>query len=59
MTDKTQTTTEQVDRAADALRRFEQGGKRLNDWASLPKSTKEKWRKKVMVMIKAMESTND
>lgn len=52
------TMQKQIDAAADALRRFEQSSKRLNDWRSLPKSTKEKWREKVRVMTTAMEVAN-
>lgn len=47
----TQTTPEQIDQAADALRRYEQKGKKLNDWICLSKATKEKWRAKVRIVI--------
>lgn len=32
---------------ADALRRLEQSGKRLNEWSALPNATKKKWIAKV------------
>ena len=48
-------TIEQLDAGADALRRHEQSGKRLNDWSTLPRGTKEKWREKVRVAVSAME----
>ncbi len=39
---------------ADALRRFEQGGKNLRLWADLPNATRIKWRKKALVVLDAM-----
>ena len=47
--------TDKLDKGADALRRYEQSGKRLNDWESLPRSTKEKWREKVRIVLSGME----
>jgi hypothetical protein len=52
----TQTTKE---KAADALRRYEQSGKNLNDWKTLPNSTKKKWIERVDVVLSAMETKND
>lgn len=35
---------EEIDAGAQALRGRLQSGKRLNDWETLPNSTKRKWR---------------
>lgn len=47
-------TQDELDCAADALRRFEQGGKNLNLWGQLPNSTRKKWLEKVAVVLGAM-----
>ncbi len=46
---------DELDCGADALRRYEQGGKNLNLWEQLPNSTKKKWRDKVNVVLNAIE----
>lgn len=52
---------QQIDAAADALRRHEQAGKRLNDWDTLPAATKRKWRDKVLTVANcfSMDFAND
>ncbi len=40
--------------AADALRRHEQSGKRLNDWDRISSAQKKKWLAKVMVVLDAL-----
>ena len=45
---------DQIDCGADALRRYEQGGKMLRDWGDLPTSTKKKWREKAQVVMGAI-----
>lgn len=40
-----------LDSGADALRRLQQASKRLNDWDSLPKATKNKWRNYAVVVL--------
>lgn len=35
---------EEIDAGAKALRARQMSGKKLNDWATLPSSTKRKWR---------------
>lgn len=47
-------TEDELDCGADALRRFEQGGKNLNLWDQLPNATRKKWREKVKVVLDAM-----
>lgn len=47
--------TSEIECGADALRRFEQGGKQLRDWAQLPKATKAKWIDKVKTVLAAVE----
>lgn len=42
-----------LEEAADRLRWLEQGGKRLNDWSTLPKATKRKWCDKATAAITA------
>lgn len=46
---------DEIDCGADALRRYEQGGKMLRDWRDLPSGTKKKWREKVGVVLSAVE----
>jgi hypothetical protein len=41
--------------AADALRRHEQAGKRLNDWRLISAAQKRKWLAKVAVVEKAFQ----
>ena len=43
-----------LDAAAEALRRYEQGGKRLNSWDTIPAVRKEIWRTKAMLVLAAM-----
>jgi hypothetical protein len=43
-----------IEVGADALRRLEQSGKRLNEWSSLPNATKKKWRTKVETVLTAI-----
>jgi hypothetical protein len=43
-----------IDRGADALRQFEQGGRTLRRWDDLPTSTKKKWRAKAEVVARAI-----
>ena len=40
--------------AADALRRHEQAGKRLNAWDTISATQKRKWLAKVEIVIKAI-----
>lgn len=42
-----------LDDAADALRRFEQGGKHLLPWERLPNKRKELWQEKARVVFRA------
>lgn len=48
-------TPDEIDCGADALRRYEQGGKMLRLWADLPNGTKKKWREKASVVLSAVE----
>ena len=48
-------TPDEIDCGADALRRYEQGGKMLREWSDLPAATKKKWREKVSVVLSAVE----
>lgn len=48
-------TPDELDCGADALRRYEQGGKRLRLWDELPNSTKKKWRNKAAIVLAAVE----
>lgn len=48
-------TPDEIDSGADALRRYEQGGKMLRMWDDLPTATKKKWREKVGVVLSAVE----
>jgi hypothetical protein len=45
----------ELDCGADALRRYEQGGKMLRLWEDLPNSTKKKWREKADIVVSAVE----
>jgi len=47
-------TDDEIDAGADALRRFEIQGMRLNDWNMLPNSTRKKWREKVRLIWSAI-----
>lgn len=54
-------TQDELECAADALRRFEQGGKQpagmeLRLWADLPNATKKKWLHKVDVVVGAIRT---
>ena len=51
-------TQEQIENAADALRRFEQKGKRLNNFDSLPRATKKKWCQKVLIVLDGLDVTS-
>jgi hypothetical protein len=46
-------TEDQIDAGAKALRELQQAGKRLNEWSTLPNSTKKKWREYSSVVLKA------
>ena len=46
-------TPDELDCGADALRRYEQGGKMLRDWVDLPTATKKKWRQKASIVLDA------
>lgn len=46
-------TEKQIDAGGEALRQFEQAGKNLNFWATLPNSTKRKWRDKALIVLNA------
>lgn len=48
--------SEQIDAGAEALRQYEQAGKRLNSWESLPTGTKRKWREKSKIVLFAATS---
>ena len=48
-----QVTQEQIDASADALRQHEQGGRLLRNWKALPSGTKNKWREKAEVALRA------
>lgn len=50
---------DQIDCGADALRRYEQGGKMLRDWDDLPTSTKKKWREKAQLVMDAITRETD
>ncbi len=52
-------TLDEIDCGADALRRYEQGGKMLRDWIDLPTTTKKKWREKAGVVLSAVEREAD
>ncbi len=47
-------TQDELEAAADALRRLEQAGKRLRDWRDLPKATQAKWTLKALCVIEAI-----
>lgn len=44
-----------VECGADALRRFEQGGRLIREWKDLPAATKKKWVEKASVVLEAVE----
>ena len=44
---------QRLDKAAEALRQLEQGGKKLNGGDTLPKATKKKWCDKASVVVSA------
>jgi hypothetical protein len=46
-------TEQQIDAGAKALREKQQAGKRLNEWSSLPNSTKKKWRDHASAVLSA------
>jgi len=48
-----QITQEQIDAGAVALRQHEQSGRLLRDWKALPSSTKNKWREKAEIVLRA------
>ena len=48
-------TPDEIDCGADALRRYEQGGKMLRNWTVLPTATKKKWREKASIVLAAVE----
>ena len=48
-------TPDEIDCGADALRRYEQGGRMLRNWSDLPNGTRKKWREKVGVVLAAIE----
>lgn len=45
---------DEIDAGADALRRFEQGGKRLRLWDQLPNGVKNRWREKANIVLDAI-----
>ncbi len=47
---------EEIDAGAQALRSRLQSGKRLNDWKTLPSSTKRKWRDHASCVLSAAAS---
>lgn len=46
-----------IDYGAQALRKLEQGHKRLNPWSSVPASTKKRWRTKAEAVLRAAVET--
>jgi hypothetical protein len=48
-------TFDEIEAGADALRRYEQGGKQLRLWADLPNSTKNKWKQKALAVLVAAQ----
>ena len=52
-------TEQEIDAGAQALRNRMQDGKRLNEWHTLPKSTKQKWREHAACVLTAAASARD
>ena len=48
-----QWTGNQINAGAKALHQHEMAGRRLDDWASLPEITRDRWRVKAVVVLNA------